>query len=218
VGNIAEITSEELICRCANERSDDLWEEFLRRYRPYLTRVVYRASRSLVEVNISELDDLVQEVLLQLWADDAKLLRSFNYVSEPAFLAYLKIVAIHTAHDHLRARKALKRGGEVVSVPLDQIEAMDRPHNLDDRLLISQVERFLNSYPVRERSVFWLHYRHGFSMKAIGNLPDLEMDLTQVAGVLRRLTRHVYKYFLNSTTTKNADQIRLTGGVDIESP
>ena len=61
------MTVDELVCKC-NRREESAWNEFFRRYETLVRRAVYyKINRMNSKVLMSEADDIVQDVFLDLW-------------------------------------------------------------------------------------------------------------------------------------------------------
>lgn len=217
MNNWREASAQELIEECARSRDDAPWKEFLRRYHPYIRLVTCRAARSLLTIQPNEAEDLVQEVLVAISKPECGLLTKFTYRNEPSFLAYLKTIACHITFDRLRKEKAQKSGSGIQPVSLDSdasaTAVIDRSQaDCADRVLLSQIEDFLQAYPVREQQIFWLHHRHSYTKEAISRIPGMNLDREQVAGVLRRLLRHIKNEFSEGWNARKSPGFRSIGG------
>jgi RNA polymerase sigma factor (sigma-70 family) len=99
-------TRQTLIERVKNQHDEKSWEEFVRVYRDYIYAVIRR-------MNISEhdADDLLQQVLLNLW----KNLPSLDYNQIKRFRSVLSTVTKHRVIDFIRKRsgdaKRLEKAG-----------------------------------------------------------------------------------------------------------
>src|SRR5262249_44177400 len=157
----------------------------------------------------NEQEDLVQSVLVAISKPGCGPLTNFVYRNEPSFLAYLKTIACHVTYDRLRKEKAQKSGGGIhpVSLEGDVSGRMMIDHSVvdaTDRILVSQIEEFLKTYPVREQQIFWLHHRHRYSKEAISRIPGINLDREQVSGILRRLLRHIKREFCEAPDARNS--------------
>lgn len=79
------------------------WERFVRRQAPLLAAVI---TRTLGAHGVSRLDvdDLLQDLFLRLWADDRRLLRRYH-PGRARLATWLAVVARNHAIDVLRARR-----------------------------------------------------------------------------------------------------------------
>jgi RNA polymerase sigma-70 factor (ECF subfamily) len=146
-------------------------------------------------------DDLVHDTYLKLMANDFRALREFDFQHENAIFGFLKTVASNVVMDYFRSQQNDKRGGRQEHVGLDDIaffipaprSGADQP---DREIMIHEINEVLKSQAsdpnfVRDYSIFWLYYRHGFTAKAISNLPGIQLEVKGVESALLRLTRLV---------------------------
>jgi RNA polymerase sigma-70 factor, ECF subfamily len=110
------------------------------------------------------------------------------------------VVSANMARDRCQATAALKRGGGKVtalSVDVGSVHASgDFENRLDLRLFLDKVERILayataGPSSARDLSVFWLHYRQGFTAREIAAIPAFHLTDKGVESLLLRLVRHV---------------------------
>ena len=81
-----------------NDRYDDTsWQEFVETYRSYIFIVIRR-----MNINESDAEDLVQQVLLKLWEK----LPDFAYDSKKRFRSFVATVARNKVNDFIRSRMA----------------------------------------------------------------------------------------------------------------
>jgi RNA polymerase sigma-70 factor (ECF subfamily) len=182
---------------CAQAGSAEAWEEFMRRYHPVITAAAVRASRQWGQGFASEIDDIVQEIYLRICGDGARLLTNFRNPRPEAMFGYMKVVATNIAHDYFRKKTAAKRGArstsstEVVGDIPAPFRDLTRQISLAeiDRVLLNHTEQSENGR--RDRIVFQLYYRQGFTSQAISELPGIELNSKGVEGVLHRLTKAI---------------------------
>jgi len=121
-------TGSELLERCASDRGEATWDEFLVRFRPAIRGGVHRAlNRSNRAARTLDPDDLVQEVFCRLLEEGGARLKSCQGPNDRVVGAYLSRIAESVVRDHLRARNAEKRGSRL---QYDENEAND--HSLVD--------------------------------------------------------------------------------------
>jgi RNA polymerase sigma-70 factor (ECF subfamily) len=134
-------------------------------------------------------DDVIQECFLKL---DAICGRTYAMPSafecEQTALAYLKALAANTARDYLRQKNAYKRGGAKTTSVEDRLQEIAGPDvpNIERSILIRQIDRLLGP-DSRERTIFWLYYKQGFTAKEIAALPVFQLTPKGVESLLRRL-------------------------------
>jgi len=195
---------------CLKEKGEAEWSEFVRRFHPLISTVVFRTARSWGEVSASQIDDLVQETFLKLCLNDCGLLRNFQPEHPGAIFGFLKVVTANVVHDHFKSSRAAKRGGAFTTasppppyceqkkdsgnVPSSQIPSVDR------NILFKEIDRCLiqgvaPSELSRSRRIFWLYYQWGFSASAIASLPNMNLSTKGVESTLVRLNRLVRTAF-----------------------
>jgi len=81
-----------------HDRYDEVaWQEFILNYKPYIHIVIYRMG-----VSTSDIDDLVQGVLMKLWDK----LPDFVYDREGRFRGYVAMITKNHVIDFIRTKKA----------------------------------------------------------------------------------------------------------------
>ena len=178
------------------------WEDFAERVHGPIAAAVVRGLRQFGAIPTRELvDDLVQDTFVKLCADNLAALRRFRGERPEALVAYLRIVACNVARDHVRAQIAEKRGSGRVDAPGDDVLAQapdpaSARAAADHKILLGQIDHCLaTGGRGRDRSIFWLYYRHGLTAKAISEIPSLGLSQKGVESLLYRLTRVVREIF-----------------------
>jgi RNA polymerase sigma-70 factor (ECF subfamily) len=202
-----KLTDEELVRLLLATRDEDLraelWVEFWRRFQPVIARVIFkRLSRSPRWINRADLDDLVSEVFLKICTNNLKVLRDFEFRHEKALRGFLKVMAAHLVEDYIRKRKSEKEGG---GQTLENIDNLPQPpsdrsrgvQSMLNNLRMNEIENCLQqrkSEPnfVRDRKIFWLYFRDGFTANEISALPDIGFKSVKgVESALLRLSKWV---------------------------
>jgi RNA polymerase sigma-70 factor, ECF subfamily len=199
--NYSELSSEALVQICGRMVDDSAaWEEFVHRYQPFLAGIVIRMVRKGASGSaaLDLADDLVQEIFLKICADRAKLLREFKSRHPEAILGYLKSIAISVVYDNLRKRYAQRRGGDAgrdLAIDSDETTPVatrsDTAEDMEQRILVSEVDRMLDDQSRRDREIFWLYYQHGLTARAISTMPGLDLTVKGVESVIDRVSRQV---------------------------
>jgi len=183
-------------CACSADAAE--WEEFVRLCRPLATLVASRISRQWDSgVSSTVVDDIVQEIFVKLCEHKRRILREFEPRGEDSFLGLLRVVATSVGNDYFRRQSSMKRGGKVVTSSLDDDSlpshsAGARPAgHVQQAVLLSQLDRKLRSAPgvmgERDRVLFWLYYRQGFTAEEIAALPGAALTAKGVESALRRI-------------------------------
>jgi RNA polymerase sigma-70 factor (ECF subfamily) len=184
---------------CAHSAEVPEWEELVRRCSPLAIVVARRISRLWVsDPGPAIIDDIVQEVFLKLCEHDRRILRGFEPRGQDSFLGLLRIVTASVTNDYYRRQYSTKRGGKVITMPLldaDSSQAPDtaiQPSRIQHSALLEQLDRKLRSAPTivghRDRALFWLYYRQGFTAEEISRLPAAGLTAKGVESALRRVT------------------------------
>jgi RNA polymerase sigma-70 factor (ECF subfamily) len=172
------------------------WEEFVRRFQRTIAGTVFKTARSYGPVDKFLLEDLVQDAFVRLCADNCRAVREFQAADEVCFYGLLRATAISAVHDHFRRVQTIKRGGDVGPLPIDSIlrenlsgDEEERRHH--DALTLDRIDQILSqgdpANAARNRLVFWLYHRDGFSASEIARLPTVGLTQKGVETLLRRL-------------------------------
>ena len=172
-------------------------DHFVSLVRPVIASAVNRTLARYDRSTSSIADDLIQDAFLKLCANSFHVLRNFRGTDDNSLCAYLRTVACSTLVDHLNATSALKKGGGTTPVSLDDPEAatlaaQESPTNDAERnLLLSRVETCLSSNNERDRHIFWLYHRYGYTPDAISRYPGIAASKGAVETILDRLTKTI---------------------------
>lgn len=202
--SFAQLSPEELIKGCV-DADTVAWEEFMRRYYRLIAGVVIRTSQKWGESSPTTIDDLVQETYLKLCANDYRLLRAYDPKHPDAIYGYLKIITTNVVHDRFKALRSEKRGGAQIVEELTTLEkgsvvdeASGSQHALEREILLREIDAHLNALlsgetADRDRTIFWLYYRQGFTTRAIASLPAIGLTIKGVESAILRLTKLLRK-------------------------
>ena len=199
-GGLQELSAIQLVRYCLRSGEQAAWQEFVRRFQPVIASAVIRAVRHWIRPEPSQIDDLVQETYLKLFADDFRPLRRFTCRHENAFFGFLKVVATNVVQDHFRSSHCQKRGNGKPEDELDYASAewvlIDQSAITDKRILISQIEDCLKTQaadPLFSRNylIFKLYYGFGLTAEAISRVPQIGLTAKGVESTLTRLIREI---------------------------
>jgi RNA polymerase sigma-70 factor (ECF subfamily) len=197
--NESRTSVNELAKACAHSADAAEWGEFVRRCTPLASLVALRISRMWVsDPSPATVDDIVQEVFLKLCEQERRILRDFEPRGEDSFLGLLRTVAGSVGNDYFRRSHSTKRGGKVVTMALGDDDAqlpMDGAGpaaRMQQEALLAELDEKLCSAPEtiseRDRSLFWLYYRHGYTAEEIARLSAAGLTAKGVESALRRVT------------------------------
>lgn len=191
-------TPEELVQACAEAGNSEAWAEFVSRFRKLIGCVVLRVARNYGDTSGSVVDDLIQDTFLKVCSDNCRLLREFHPQHPDAFFGMLKVIAVNVAHDHFRARRSAKRGSGISEGEVSAVETFVPDSNsagqahIEREILLREIDGILmraaSSVAARDREIFWLYYRQGFTAKAIAMIPSYKLTTKGVESILYRLT------------------------------
>ena len=202
--SLAQLSPEVLVEACIKADAA-AWEEFMRRYYRLIAGVVIRTSRKWGESSPATMDDLIQETYLKLCADDYRLLRAYDPKHPDAIYGYLKVITANVVHDRFKALHSEKRGGDQIVEELTTLEnrsGVDQTagskHAMEREILLREIDAHLNATlsgdtAERDRTIFWLYYRQGFTTKAIASLPSIGLTIKGVESTILRVTKLLRK-------------------------
>ena len=182
-----------LVVQCFQQGDAWLWEQLIAQLQPLIARTVYRVASSWGAVNPQDVDDVTQETFAKIATGADTLLRA-QFENELAAIGYFKVLAANSARDYFRSKYADKRGVSQTLAVADRLEEIaSAPVSDSDRaIFLSEIEKLLPP-DLRDRSVFWLYYRQGFTAKEIADVPGIGLTVKGVESVIHRLTAVVRK-------------------------
>jgi RNA polymerase sigma-70 factor, ECF subfamily len=200
--NYTVLSSQDLLKECVTRAEAPAWQEFVRRFQPLIAGVVARTAMRWTEVSAGLVDDLVQETYLKLCTEEFRRLREFENRFEDAIYGFLKAVAYNVTMDYFKVQRATKRGAQVLSKAEFEttLQTVSRDNRVEDQILLHEIEDLVNQITESERDklVFLLYYRQGFTAKAIADLPGIQLGEKGVESCLLRLTRQLRQHIVGS--------------------
>jgi RNA polymerase sigma-70 factor (ECF subfamily) len=196
------VSVNDLAKACAHSADAAEWGEFLRRCAPLASLVALRVTRLWMNGSSpAVVDDIVQEVFLKLCEQERRILRDFEPRGEDSFFGLLRIVSASVANDYFRRLNSVKRGGKVVTAALidetaPNLASSERSARaMQNSVLLAQLDRKMRAAPEvigeRDRSLFWLYYKQGFTAEEIAGLAGAGLTPKGVESALRRVVRWV---------------------------
>jgi RNA polymerase sigma-70 factor (ECF subfamily) len=184
---------------CAHSASEEEWGDFVRLCTPLASLVALRIARMWsTPASPAAVADIVQEIFLKLCEQQRRILREFEPRGEDSFLALLRIVSASVANDFFRRQYSAKRGGKVVTMPLPEdgsamaSDGVSQQDRAERSALLAQLDSKLRSAPgviaERDRTLFWLYYRQGFTAEEIARFGPSGLTPKGVESALRRVT------------------------------
>ena len=175
----------------------EAWDGFLACFHGLIVSTVVRALSTSGGPNRAQVEDLVQDIYLKLCDNDGRILRRLRSDHPNGVYALVRAVAYSTTIDHLRTlRNPIKDTRKTTSLDALQHDlALAEPaeSELHRRLLFERIDGLLatacsRESHLRDRTVFWLYYRQGFTAKEISAFPAVGLTLKGVESLLFRLT------------------------------
>ena len=197
--NGSSTSMNDLAKACAHSADAAEWGELVCRCAPLASLVALRIVRQwLGSPSPATVDDIVQEIFLKLCEQERRILRNFEPRGEDSFLGLLRLVSASVATDYFRRLYSAKRGGKVVTMPLMEEGAqlpaasVNPAAQMRQSALLAQLDGKLRSAPEmigeRDRTLFWLYYRQGFTAEEIASLAGSGLTAKGVESALRRVT------------------------------
>jgi RNA polymerase sigma-70 factor (ECF subfamily) len=184
---------------CAYSAQAPEWEQLVRLVTPGVALAARRIGSVWGDGSAATVNEIVQEVFLKLCENDRRVLRNFEDRDQDSFVKLLKIVTATVATDYFRRVQAEKRGGRAnamllkTSRPAEELSDSSATEAVQRTALIAQLDGLLRLYPetvsVRDRNLFWLHYRQGLTADAISRIPTIGLTAKGVESALLRLTQ-----------------------------
>ena len=185
-------SSRALLAECLKHNEVDAWREFVRRFQPVIAGAIWWIVRTTKNYCSGLVQQLTQDTFVKLCDDSCIRLRSVTLADDKALAAYLRVVARRLALDYCR--------NPANNINFDDPEAVDRfqmkrssrgllPSQRN--VLLGEIDCFLNRITrgrtaKRDRLVFWLYHRQGFTAQEIALLPAVNLTTKGVESLLRR--------------------------------
>ena len=203
----------EILNACLETGSEAAWTAFVQRFQPVIASSVARVVRRYGPPSPALIDDLIQETYLRLCKDNCRSLRDFQARHDEAIFGYLKVIATSVALDHFRARTTQKRSGEVEDDG-SHIEKAASSSTVEQSTLLNQLdERLAATETQRDRTIFWLYYRQGYTAKDIASMPNLGLTQKGVESCIYRLTQLLRNAVAGATSLSKGKSPHNTLGV-----
>ena len=152
-----------------------------------MRRVSYVARRYR-KCSPAVIDDLTQETYLRLCRNDYRYLRSLREASDEHICAYIRRAATHTAEDYFSSIRAQKRGAGIDAGELSW-EPAAGGQTAEEIMLLTEVESCLDREVehARDRAIYRLCRRQGFSPREIAEIPEINLSVKGVESCIRRI-------------------------------
>jgi RNA polymerase sigma-70 factor (ECF subfamily) len=190
-----DLPIKELLEYCLRTKDPAAWSEFIRRIDPITKGAIVKRLRLWIQPTPDLVDDLAQDTRAKLFANDARALRNLHCAHENAVFGFVKVVAANVAEDYRRSRSGKMRAKEESLEIIEQKSATGSKEK-DLNILREQIDKCLLGLAggpafARDRAIFWLYYRWGYTAKQIARLPSINLPIKDVENLLLRLVRLV---------------------------
>lgn len=206
----------EIVCLCADEGGDEVWQEFVSRVNRPISLTIMRTASRWGQPSRALVEDLVQVTYLKLWEGGCRQLRDFAIQHPDAILGYLKKTAANATHDYFKHSHSQSSGGDephISTVDVDP-QAGDQAHGSEQRIafgiFLNQIDEYLKRGPAaheqeRDRMIFWLYFRQGMSTREIASLSTIGLGAKGVGSVIERLKHDIREHILGITSSFDKD-------------
>ncbi len=160
----------------------------IRRLERTIAGVLYRRLIRWTMPTNECVQDLTQDSLKKLLDNDARALRKFRFEYENSLYGFVRTVAANVAEDYHR-----KVGREPVE-PLADFVDPPHPEDYSARAerdaLLDHIDNYLKTQTSElERSIFWLHYKQGYSAREIAEIRGIQKKVKDIEYVLWKIIR-----------------------------
>jgi RNA polymerase sigma-70 factor (ECF subfamily) len=211
----ATLSANELARVCSQSDDAEAWEEFVRRFTPKITIVIWRVARRYRQGDPALIEDLVHNTFFKCLADGRRLLRKFVPRHEDAIYGMLAVTAKNLTYDYFRKHKPPKPGNE--DVQLSEIEPFVPstsfgPKQIEREVTMHEIEEALqaitasSSFGERDREIFWLHHLYGLTANEIAALAAFHLSAKGVESILHRLMVQLRTWFAEDEEDEEAPQ------------
>ena len=197
-----KLSIKELLQLCLATQDPALWQEFVCRAQPLISKVVGRTARRCRwgSSDPALVEDLIQDTFVKLFANDYRALREFQFEHENSIFGFIKTVASHVVQDYIRKAYATKRPESFDQEDIEKVSTTvsyrtSFAEDTQSQILIAEIQRILEGELGhepnfgRDITIFWLYYRWGLTAKEISKLRSIDLTVKGVESVLLRLTR-----------------------------
>ncbi len=196
--SFSSLSAEELVRACSESGNAEAWEEFVRRFRVVISSAIRRIALRYGVRNNTVINELIQDTYLKVCKDRCRILRDFKSRHPDAFFGMLKVTAANIAYDYFRSEEAETHGGRIIHVELTDVDAFipdsraTGPASIEREIVLREIDDVLSEISTvsaaRDREIFWLYYRQGFTAQAIAAIPGYKIGTKGVESVIHRLT------------------------------
>lgn len=172
------------------------WNDFVDRFLSLVYHAIhYTAHQRSARLAPEDIEDIAAEVLLQIVADDYKVLRQFK--GQANLATYLTVIArrisVHEMNRRQAVRDAIRKGD--VKAPIEPLDDSPAAQKSVDSL--DEVESLLRRLGGKEREIVRLFYLEGRTYEEIST--ELNVPVNSVGTALTRARRKLREVRQSST-------------------
>ena len=178
------------------ERNEDAWLELMRRYHLLIVKVSSRTIRRWFQPTPSLLDDLFQDVLVKICANEFRALRELEWRHAGSMRGLLQVVSSTVAQDYLRRCLSWNRSlhlEQQLEEFMHDREAKDPhlavKHKILLRQIASRLAQLLPHEPNRTRDIAMFLLYYGYRVTAAELARLYHLGAKTVENKLLRLSR-----------------------------
>lgn len=180
-------------------------EAFVRASRSSFTSIVRRVAGNFGGCQPHEVEDQLQEIYLKLFVQGPSMLPKMPKDPEQAHV-YLRILAANVCRDLWKAKRADCRSSDR-TVPFSGVEGRLSTLGLSEvesDLTLQKIYKLLTDR--RERTVFGLYFRQGFSAAEIAKIKEFGLSVKGVESLIFRITSRLREALRNSKKEGNSGE------------
>ncbi len=187
----------DLLVNCLAKKPGS-WNDFVDRYLSLFYHVIHSTAHlRSVRLSPEDVEDIAAEVLLQLVADDYKVLRQFQ--GQASLATYLTVVARRTCVHELNRRQAVREEIRTGSGSTPDIVIDDTPAAQKSVESLDEVEKLLRRLNGRDREVVRLFYLEGQTYEEIST--ELDIPVNTIGAMLSRARKKLREMTPAPTST-----------------
>jgi RNA polymerase sigma-70 factor (ECF subfamily) len=141
-----------------------------------------------------DLENLRNEVFVQMLDKNCKKLRQYKEELGQGLTAWIKLIAVHTTINYIERKDPTGIGNQYARVPLEDIQermGYNVEKQMDARLALNDILKFMKLLPARYQLVLKLHYFDGVSIEKVAEVIQLPVKRTHT--VLHRAREKLKK-------------------------
>lgn len=167
-------------CRIGDEQA---WAYFVKRFSPLVYWAIRdKVSRSLSLIDESDIDDIFQQTFTHIWCKN----RLKDLKNPKAISSYIAIIAQNSAADFLRKKNRLIN--LLLPAKSEELCACSDPHHeRHGKEIQEEVDRIINTLPIKERRVITLELFYDLKHREISKI--MSIPINTVSTIISRVKK-----------------------------